>query len=132
MELSPWILLLLSLPVLLLGDWLLKHVRVLSRFHIPSPVAGGLVISAIVLLINLFVNPLAFQSAVDARWWTWLTTIEPEWIKGKSQGISLLFMIGFFTCIGLNATWLLLKRGGIQVALFLGLATLLAVFQNGI
>src|SRR5690625_2376131 len=132
MLISPWLLLVFAIPVLLLGDWLLKHVKILSRFHIPSPVVGGLAISILILLVNLSGRDLGFATKVTARWWTWLVTIGPEWVEGPSKGVNLLFLIGFFTCIGLNATWLVLKRGGVQVALFLGLATLLAVFQNGI
>lgn len=132
MAISPWILLLLALPVLILGDWLLKHVKILSRFHIPSPVVGGLVVSFLVLLINFSGQNIGFKTDVTAKWWTWLVTIEPEWVDGPSKGINLLFLIGFFTCIGLNATWLVLKKGGVQVGLFLAVATLLAICQNGI
>jgi ESS family glutamate:Na+ symporter len=41
-------------------------------------------------------------------------------------------MAAFFTCIGLNATWTVLRRGTVEVAVFLGLATVLAIVQSGI
>lgn len=39
---------------------------------------------------------------------------------------------GLFACIGLNARWELVRRGGAQVLLFWGAAAALAVAQNGI
>lgn len=132
MTFSPWVLVVLAIPVLLLGDWLLRKVDLLSRFHIPSPVVGGLVISMLVLFANLVGNPIQFTTGVTAQWWTWLITIEPEWVEAPSQGVHVPFLIAFFTCIGLNATWLLLRKGGYQVALFLVLATVLVIFQNAI
>jgi glutamate:Na+ symporter, ESS family len=130
MTLSPWLLVLFAIPVLLLGDLLVKHVKLLARFNIPSPVVGGLLISMAVLGLNLSGVSIQFRSGVTAQWWTWLVTIEPEWVHAPQRAVHQPFLIGFFTCIGLNATWLLLKRGGLQVAIFLGLATVLAAFQN--
>ena len=40
------------------------------------------------------------------------------------------FMTMFFTTIGFNASFKVLKKGGAKVLLFLGVATLLAVLQN--
>jgi ESS family glutamate:Na+ symporter len=39
-------------------------------------------------------------------------------------------LVAFFTCIGLNASRDVLRRGGGQVLLFLGIGTALAVLQN--
>lgn len=132
MILSPWLLIFFAVPVLLLGDQLVHRVKFLSRFHIPSPVAGGLFISLLVLLINLAGPSIQFATAVTAQWWTWLVTIEPEWVEAPARGVHVPFLIAFFTCIGLNATWLLLRKGGFQVALFLILATIMATCQNAI
>jgi len=130
MTISPWLLLLLAVPVLLLGEFLAKNVKVLSRFHIPSPVVGGLFVSLLILIVNLAGVAVQFNANVTAPWWTWLVTIEPEWLERPARGVHVPFLIAFFTCIGLNATWLLLKRGGVQVALFLLVATALAASQN--
>jgi ESS family glutamate:Na+ symporter len=40
------------------------------------------------------------------------------------------FLVAFFTCIGLNARWELVRRGGAQVLLFWAGAGTLAVMQN--
>lgn len=133
MLISPWLPLVLAIPVLLLGQWLVRRVRVLGRFNIPAPVAGGLAVSLIVLAVNLSGSGgVQFGTKVTAQWWTWLVTIEPEWLQAPAKVASYPMMAAFFTCIGLNATWTVLRQGTVQVALFLGLATLLAIVQSGL
>ncbi|MBU3537190.1 sodium/glutamate symporter, partial [Alkalihalobacillus clausii] len=44
MSLSPWLLLALALPVLVLGEWLVRRIAFLARFNIPAPVVGGLLV----------------------------------------------------------------------------------------
>jgi ESS family glutamate:Na+ symporter len=133
MTLPAWLPVVFALPVLLLGEWLVKRLAVLGRFNIPAPVVGGLVVSLGVLLYNLSGDGrIQFLTNVTARWWTWLVTIEPEWANAPARGVTLPLMVGFFTCIGLNATWDVVRKGSVQVVLFLGLATLLAALQNGI
>lgn len=133
MNFSPWLPLWLALPVLLLGEWLVRRVRFLHRFNIPAPVVGGLLISLLVLAANL-AGPggIRFTTNVTDRWWTWLVTIEPEWVRAPARSVSFPMMAAFFTCVGLNATWLVVRRGSVQVVLFLVIATLLAVVQNGV
>jgi len=121
----------LAIPVLLLGELLVRRTPLLARFNLPAPVVGGLLVSTLVLLGNLtgcFVA--SFETSVSAQWWTWLVSPEPEWIRAPSKNVNLPFLVAFFTCIGLNASWSLVKQGSLQVLVFLGLAGLLAVFQN--
>jgi len=40
MSLSPWLLLLAAIPVLLLGEALVRHVPLLVRVDMPVPVVG--------------------------------------------------------------------------------------------
>src|SRR5690554_6349346 len=98
MTLSPWLLILFAVPALLLGDQLSRRVGILARFHIPSPVVGGLLISLVVLLINLAGPTLQFATKVTPHWWTWLVTIEPEWVDAPARGVHVPFLIAFFTC----------------------------------
>jgi ESS family glutamate:Na+ symporter len=133
MTLSAWLTVLLAVPVQLLGERLVKQVRALSRFNIPAPVVGGLLVSLIVLVGNLTrIWPVRFEVKVLAPWWNWLVTIEPEWVNAPARNVNLPFLVAFFTCIGLNASWSLVKRGSSQVLIFLLLAALLAVIQNGV
>lgn len=104
---------------------------VLQRFNIPAPVVGGLLLSLVILAGNLSgVLAARFETSVNAQWWTWLVTTEPEWLKAPAKNVNQPFLVAFFTCIGLNASWTLVKRGSAQVLLFLGLAVVLAVLQN--
>ncbi len=131
MTVSPWLTLLLALPVLLSGEWTVNRVGIFSRFNIPAPVVGGLLVSLVVLLGNITgFFPMLFETKVTAQWWTWLVTIGPEWVKSPAKAVNMPFLVAFFTSIGLNASWLLVKRGSVQVFVFLVLAAVLAVIQN--
>jgi ESS family glutamate:Na+ symporter len=133
MTISAWFAVVLAVPVLLLGELLVKRITVLSRFNIPAPVVGGLLISLLVLGGNLTgVLAARFETNVSAAWWTWLVTTEPEWAKAPSKNVNLPFLVAFFTCIGLNASWKLVKRGSVQVLLFWALAGGLAIIQSGL
>lgn len=131
MTLTAWFAVALAIPVLLLGELLVRRSPLLSRFNIPAPVVGGLLLSMLVLAGNLTGWFAAkFETGVTARWWTWLVTIEPEWIHAPSRNINLPFLVAFFTCIGLNASWSLVKRGSGWLLIFLAISTALAVLQN--
>ena len=133
MTISAWFTIALAIPVLLLGEFLVRRVWLLSRFNIPAPVVGGLLLSLLVLAGNVSgLFPAKFQTNVSAQWWTWLVTTEPDWMAAPPKNVNLPFLVAFFTCIGLNASWTLVKRGSTQVLVFLALAGALAVVQNGI
>jgi ESS family glutamate:Na+ symporter len=132
-SLSAWWLLGLALPVLLLGEWMDRRFRVFHRYNIPVPVLGGLALCLLIVVLDAVGLPaLSFRTRVDAAWWTWLVTPEAEWAARPEKPVSQPFLIGFFTCIGLNATWLIVRRGSWQVPLFLALATVLAILQNAL
>jgi ESS family glutamate:Na+ symporter len=93
---------------LMIGYAIRRRVTLLSRFNIPAPVIGGLLVALGLLLCRHWnVSPVHFD-----------TTLEQP------------LMIAFFTSIGFNASVSLLKVSGRQVAVFLALATFLAVVQN--
>jgi glutamate:Na+ symporter, ESS family len=130
-----WALLVLAVPVILLGEFLVRRVRFLSQFNFPVPVVGGLVVALSLLGINIWAHACGkesfqFVSKVNERWWTWLVTPENEWRKAPLIELQLPFLVGFFTCIGLNASWKLVRQGGVQVIVLLVLATVLACLQN--
>lgn len=129
--LSAWWPVVLAIPVLLLGETLVRRIGILSRFDIPAPVVGGLLMSLAVLAVNVSgVWPAQFAMKVSAQWWTWLVSTGPEWTGAPAKNVNLPFLVGFFTCIGLNASWDLVRRGSWQVVLFLALSTVLALIQN--
>lgn len=133
LSLNPWWLLILAVPVLILGEVLQRRVKILARFNIPVPVIGGLLLSLLMLALNgTSLLTLSFQTKVSAGWWTWLVTPEIEWAARPEKSVTLPLLVGFFTCIGLNATWRLVRQGSYQLLLFWGLSSLLGLLQNGI
>lgn len=131
MTISAWLAVAFAIPVLLLGEQLVRRIRLLSRFNIPAPVVGGLLVALLVLVGNLTGRFTAnIQTGVTAQWWTWLVTIEPDWFKAPSRNVNQPFLVAFFTCIGLNASWSLVRRGSWPLLVFLLLSALLAVMQN--
>jgi ESS family glutamate:Na+ symporter len=85
-----------------------RRVSLLSRYNIPAPVVGG-------LLIAFALTALRAAGHEVVRFDTTLQTP---------------LMIAFFTSIGFGASLALLRSGGPAVALFLGLSTVAAVLQN--
>lgn len=96
--------------VLFLGYAVRRRIAVLDRFNIPAPVVGGFIFAAVALALR--------QSGMLALEFD--TTLQAP------------FMIAFFTTIGLGASLGLLKKGGPQVLIFWGLASLLCIVQNGV
>ena len=100
----------LAAVILFVGYGIRRRVGVLSRYNIPAPVIGGFLFAAVALALRL-------QGVIAFEFDTALQTP---------------LMIAFFTTIGLGASLALLKVGGPQVLLFWGLASLLAVVQDGV
>ncbi|MFM0731548.1 sodium/glutamate symporter [Paraburkholderia sediminicola] len=96
--------------VLLLGNRLVGWIPLLRGYTIPEPVAGGLLV-AIVLLI------LRMTSQIELRFDTALQTP---------------LMLAFFATIGLNANLASLKSGGPLLLRFLGLVIGLLILQNAV
>jgi ESS family glutamate:Na+ symporter len=90
-----------------LGAWVKKKLPILDRLNIPAPIVGGLLYALVALAVrDRYVN---FEMDLVLR---------------------DLFMIAFFTTIGLSASWRLIRRGGVQVLWFWVLATVGALLQN--
>ena len=100
----------LAVLVLMLGDLIKKHVGVLRKFCIPTPVVGGVLFAILITILNMSgVCKVSLDSSFN-------------------EFFSLLFYAG----IGYTASWKLLKKGGPQVILFLLLSSILVVMQNGL
>lgn len=129
MTISAWWMMLAAVPVLLLGEVLVRHVKVFSRFSIPVPVVGGLLVALIVLGVNLagvVEGGLSVATRVSDAWWAWI--LAPG--QGTPMTVFQPLLVAFFTCIGLNASWRLAKQGGIALVIFLAICSVLAVAQN--
>lgn len=94
--------------VITLGEWLCRRVAVLSRFSVPPPVVGGLVVAV----------ALALSGALGAPAVSFDTTLQQP------------LLITFFASIGFAARIALLRLGGPQVLRFWGLCTAAAIAQS--
>jgi ESS family glutamate:Na+ symporter len=94
--------------VLFAGYALVRRLPYLARYNVPAPVVGGLLVAlAVTALRSLGQVPVTFDTTLQAP-----------------------LMIAFFTSIGFGASVPLLRSGGPAVAVFLALATAVAVLQN--
>jgi ESS family glutamate:Na+ symporter len=89
------------------GIQLRRRVRWLDRLNIPAAVVGGLVFTLLVLLLRRWDISIQLDTAMQAT-----------------------LSVAFFTSIGMGASLALLRAGGIQVLVFLVLATLFCLVQN--
>ncbi|MEF9954884.1 MAG: sodium/glutamate symporter [Clostridium sp.] len=91
-----------------LGRFMVKKISFLNKYCIPAPVAGGIVFA--LLHLALYAGGI-LELSFD-------TTIQT------------ILMTVFFCSVGFTACFRLLKKGGIQVFIFLGLAILMCVIQD--
>ena len=89
---------------------MVKKITLLNRYCIPAPVAGGIVFALLHLALYC-AGILEF---------TFDTTVQT------------ILMTVFFCSVGFTACFRLLKKGGIQVFIFLALAILMCVIQDGV
>ena len=100
--------LILSIVLYLFGNFLTNKIYILSKLCIPSPVIGGLTFS-------LFVFILEYFELVNVSMNTLLMPY---------------FMSFFFTIVGLNVSFKLLKNGGKVLIIYWFLCALLGFCQN--
>lgn len=94
--------------VLFLGYGIKRMVPPLTRYNLPAPVIGGLIVSGVITAVRRpDWTPITFD-----------TTLQPP------------LMIAFFTTVGFAASLSVLRVGGPQVLLFFAVSTVIAVVQN--
>lgn len=91
-----------------IGLWIKGKVSFFEKFCIPAPVIGGLIFAS----VNLILRQLNIVSI------TLDTTLQTP------------FMLAFFTTIGLNASFKMIKQGGKQVLFFFMASISLVILQN--
>lgn len=107
MEFNPILTLLAAVIVLVIGQQVVRHVRLLRDFNIPVPVAGGLLATVAVTTLRAFDVPISFYAGLQ----------EP-------------FMLLFFGSIGLGADFRMIAAGGRRLAIFFALVVVLLILQD--
>jgi len=100
---------LIAFLVLFLGHIINKKVPVLQRFNIPEPIVGGLLMAIIITILHFQNITLEFSLPLQST-----------------------LMLMFFSTVGLAASYTQLLKGGSKVFLFLAVASLYIIIQNGI
>lgn len=127
---GPFVLLLLAIPVLLLGELMVRRIGWLGRSNIPAGILGGLVV-AVVLLACAEFKPdwVALQGSTTSALWLWPVLPQFDLSVPRLTDVERPLLILFFTCIGLNASWAVARRGGWPLVIYLALAGGVAVMQ---
>lgn len=99
---------LLAFLVYFIGEFLIKKMDFLYRFAIPAPVIGGLLFALMAWFLSSF-NILTFKMNTEFQ---------------------TLFMLAFFTTIGLGASFALIKLGGKILVIYWLACGFLALLQN--
>ncbi len=107
-ELNQITTLFLAVALYLLGMALVNRIGFLNRFLIPAPVVGGLIFATLALVLKT-------TGIVEVSLDTSLQT---------------LFMIAFFTTVGLGASFKLIKLGGKLLVIYLLLCGVTVFLQN--
>ena len=100
---------LIAIFVLFLGHFINAKIPVLKKFNIPEPIVGGLVVAAGITVLH--VNGVEVQFSLP---------------------LQNTFMLMFFATVGLAASYTQLVKGGAKVLVFLAVASVFIVLQNGL
>lgn len=98
----------MAVLVFAMGSFFRKKVSFFEKYCIPAPVIGGIIFAVVTLVLNL----------------TGIMTINTD------DTMQNVFMTLFFTSVGYTASLKLLKKGGLQVAVFVVVATVIVVLQD--
>lgn len=107
-ELDAFLTIIIAVVVMMIGIWVVNKVEILKKYNIPEPVVGGLIAAVVTYILfkqfNITVN-------FDAK-------------------IQQIFMLMFFTSVGLSAGLHKLLEGGKSLFLFLGCVVVFVLIQN--
>ncbi|MCQ2557547.1 MAG: sodium/glutamate symporter [Oscillospiraceae bacterium] len=96
--------------LLLIGFWIKSKVNFLQKYCIPAPVVGG--------FLFMFITAIGhFTGAYNFEFNTSLQSI---------------FMLAFFTTVGMSASLQLLKKGGILLVVYWLISGIVSIFQNAL
>lgn len=109
-QLDAFLTIVVAVLVLLVGYMCVNKVKFLKKYNIPEPVAGGLIAAVIpYILYSNFQITINFDSTIQQ-----------------------IFMLMFFTSVGLSASLAKLREGGKALILFLACVFVYIVLQNAV
>ncbi|GEM75733.1 sodium/glutamate symporter [Vibrio sagamiensis] len=100
---------LVAISVLFLGHFINAKLPILKKFNIPEPIVGGLIVACIITILHFNGIDLQFDLPLQNT-----------------------FMLMFFATVGLAANYTQLIKGGAKVFIFLSVASLYIIIQNGV
>ncbi|PMM06425.1 sodium/glutamate symporter [Vibrio kanaloae] len=100
---------LIAISVLFLGNFVNAKLPVLKKYNIPESIVGGLIVAFAITALHF--------NGVDLEF---------------SLPLQNTFMLMFFATVGLAANYTQLIKGGAKVFLFLGVASVYIIIQNGV
>lgn len=98
---------LIAISVLFIGHFVNRSLPTFSKYNIPEPIVGGLIVATIITILHFYNITLEFTLSMQNT-----------------------LMMMFFSTVGLSANYKLLLKGGNKVFIFLGVASLYIVIQN--
>ncbi|MDK9738723.1 sodium/glutamate symporter [Vibrio sp. D404a] len=100
---------LIAISVLFLGHFVNAKLPVLKKYNIPEPIVGGLIVAFAITGLHF--------NGIDLEF---------------SLPLQNTFMLMFFATVGLAANYTQLMKGGAKVFLFLAVASVYIIIQNGV
>ena len=100
---------LIAISVLFLGHFVNSKLPILKKFNIPEPIVGGLIVAVFITFMHF--------NGVDLEF---------------SLPLQNVFMLMFFSTVGLAANYTQLMKGGAKVFVFLAVASFYIIIQNGV
>ena len=98
----------LAAVLLMIGFWIKGKLPILNKYCIPAPVVGG--------FLFMFVTFIGFKT--NAFTFKFDTSLQS------------IFMLAFFTTVGLGASVQLLKKGGLLLVIYWLISGIVSIFQN--
>ncbi|CAQ81428.1 sodium/glutamate symporter [Aliivibrio salmonicida] len=100
---------LIAIAVLFLGHFINSKINLFKKYNIPEPIVGGLIVAFAITLLHFQGISLEF-----------------------SLPLQNIFMLMFFSTVGLAANYTQLLKGGSKVFLFLAVASFYILIQNAV
>ncbi len=98
----------IAIVLLFIGTYFIHRYEVLARFAIPAPVIGGLLLATLLFFTSKYnILTINFDTSLQS-----------------------LFMLMFFTTVGLNASLGFIRTGGKLLLIYWFFASILSVVQN--